>query len=130
MTEREIFVAALRQPGPAGRREFLDRACEGDIGPRERVEALLCEHDRLGSFLERPAVVTPDAADREPPEGPTLTAPEPPARAEPGGGWVGPYKLLEVIGEGGMGTVWMADQLRPIRRRVALKVVKAGMDSR
>src|SRR4051812_3373533 len=113
MTEREIFVAALHQPGDAQRRDFLDAACGADRELRLRGEALLAGHDRLGTFLERPAVAPPDMA--------------PPATPGPR---IGPYRLLEVIGEGGMGPVWMAEQTEPIRRRVALKVVKAGMDSR
>src|SRR5262245_15690928 len=126
MTEREIFVAALHQPGPVERQAFLDRACGGDAGARGRVEALLAEHDQLGSFLERPAAPLLPTAAFEPAE--DAAAPHP--AAAPDRRTIGPYRLLEVIGEGGMGAVWMADQAEPIRRRVAVKVVKPGMDSR
>jgi WD40 repeat protein/serine/threonine protein kinase len=125
MTEREIFVAALHQPGPAERRAFLDRAC-GDPDARARVEALLAAHEGLGSFLEGPAGAPPGTGTYEPAEAPAAIA----AATVTAGSMVGPYKLLEVIGEGGMGAVWMASQAEPIRRRVAVKVVKAGMDSK
>ncbi|MBX9623709.1 MAG: serine/threonine protein kinase, partial [Gemmataceae bacterium] len=83
-------------------------------------------------FLEHPAAAPEVTAPHEPDPatGSHDPAGGPSPAAPPAGGTVGPYKLLEVIGEGGMGTVWMADQLHPIRRRVALKVIKPGMDSR
>jgi WD40 repeat protein/serine/threonine protein kinase len=122
MTEREIFVAALHQPTPSDRAAFLDRACAGDAALRGRIEGLIREHEQLGSFLDRPAVpdvgtgaYSPSAAPDAPPE---LT-----------GTRIGPYKLLQQLGEGGMGTVWMAEQEQPVRRRVALKIIKPGMDS-
>jgi serine/threonine protein kinase len=122
MTEREIFVAALHQPTPSDRAAFLDRACAGDAPLRERIEGLLREHEQLGSFLDKPAV--PDAGTGAySPSG----VPEPPA--EPPGTRIGPYKLLQQLGEGGMGTVWMAEQEQPVRRRVALKIIKPGMDT-
>src|SRR5262249_5796052 len=90
---------------------------------RANVEKLVAAHFRAGSFLERPAV---DVG---------VTGPEsrPPVAESPGGETrgtrIGPYKLLQQIGEGGMGVVWMAEQQEPVRRLVALKVIKAGMDS-
>src|SRR5262249_5520667 len=90
---------------------FLERACAGDHALRLRVERLLLRHLEPGSLLDaQPATV--DA----------------PARERPGTG-IGPYKLLEQIGEGGFGVVYMAEQQRPVRRKVALKVLKPGMDS-
>ena len=113
----DLFLEALGLRSAAERREFLDRASAGDAALRAEVEALLEASDRAGSFLESP------------PASPTRSmAPEPPA--EGAGAVIGPYKLLQQIGEGGMGTVFMAEQERPVRRKVALKVIKSGMDSR
>jgi eukaryotic-like serine/threonine-protein kinase len=126
MTERDLFIAALRQPGPAARSAFLDQAAAGDADLRVRVEVMLAEHDRLGSFLEQPAGLPGDTANR-PGERPTTTLPPP---AEAPGAVIGPYKLLEQIGEGGFGVVFMAEQAQPVRRKVALKVLKPGMDTK
>ena len=115
MNERSIFLAALEIPDPAERAAYLDRACAGDPAVRRGVEGLLAAHARSGSFMPAPAGGQ-TTGDEAPGEGP--------------GAFVGPYKLLEKIGEGGMGEVWVADQQVPIRRRVALKVIKPGMDSR
>src|SRR5206468_245057 len=90
-------------------------ACDGDDALRSEVEDLLRHQERLGSFLE--------AA----PSGPATAAE---ATQEAPGAVIGPYKLLQQIGEGGMGTVFMAEQTHPVRRKVALKVIKAGMDTR
>lgn len=128
MNEREIFIAALHQPGHAERQAFLDGACGGDAGLRLRVEELLAEQERLGSFLEQPIATSLNSDELESAPERDVTAPLA-AREGPGTG-IGPYKLLQVIGEGGMGTVWMADQSQPIRRRVAVKVVKAGRKKR
>jgi serine/threonine protein kinase/tetratricopeptide (TPR) repeat protein len=117
MTERDLFIAALREGDPAERAAYLDRACGGDAALRGRVEALLREHEQLGSFLESPApghAVT--VADEPRPEGPEAV--------------LGPYRLLEQIGEGGFGVVFQAEQTQPVRRQVALKVLKPGMDTR
>ena len=117
-TEEEIFAAALQKPR-AQRVEFLNRACQGDTLLRASVEALLAAHDVPDSFLDAPlgpAELGPSATDQ-----PRLESP---------GASVGPYKLLEQIGEGGMGTVWMAQQHEPIKRLVAVKLIKPGMDSR
>jgi serine/threonine protein kinase/tetratricopeptide (TPR) repeat protein len=126
MTEREIFIAALHESDPVQRVAFLDRACGGDQALRLQLEELLGERGQLGSFLEQPA------ADREGIDiSPTqLGLDNAAASPEKPGAMIGPYKLLEQVGEGGMGTVWMAEQTDPIRRRVAVKVVKEGMDSR
>jgi serine/threonine protein kinase len=136
MTERTLFLEALEIADPAEREAYLDRACAGDADLRRQVQALLAAHERPGSFLERPAVnpagtgaYTPGAegpAAGDSPETQEARA----AACEAPGALIGPYKLLELIGEGGMGAVWMAEQRAPVRRRVALKVIKAGMDTR
>src|SRR5437763_15505199 len=122
MTERDLFVAALQKEDPAERRAYLDGACAGQPELRRQVEHLLRLHEGAGSFLEEPAAVSTangalqnDAGQAASPEGP--------------GSRVGPYELIEPIGEGGMGTVWLARQTEPVRRLVAVKLIKAGMDS-
>jgi eukaryotic-like serine/threonine-protein kinase len=117
MNEREIFVAALQKSDPTVRAAYLAEACSDDAALRERVESLLREQDQLGSFLESRDL------------GPGATVDRPPATECPGT-VIGPYKLLQQIGEGGMGTVFMAEQTHPVQRKVALKVIKPGMDSR
>jgi eukaryotic-like serine/threonine-protein kinase len=117
MTEREIFLAALKQPSAGERAAFLDQACGSDANLRGHIEALLAEHEQLGSYLESPVAAGQRTVD------------EPPIAERPGT-VIGPYKLLQQIGEGGMGTVFMAEQTRPVQRKVALKVIKPGMDSR
>ena len=112
-----IFWEAMEQPSEAECRAFLDRACGGDAALRSGVEALLVAHQDAGDFLEEP-VPTPTAF---------WDSPAPP---ETLGATIGPYKLVEQIGEGGMGLVYMAEQQRPLRRMVALKIIKPGMDSR
>jgi eukaryotic-like serine/threonine-protein kinase len=115
--EESIFAAALGKASPAERQAFLADACAGDGELRARVEALLQAHDNPDSFLE------PRSA------GLALTVDEPPVREQPGA-VIGPYKLLEQIGEGGFGVVFLAEQTHPVRRKVALKLIKPGMDSR
>jgi eukaryotic-like serine/threonine-protein kinase len=116
MTERPIFVAALEFKDFAARRAYVFQACGEDVSLRQRVEALLQTHDQAGSFLESPP---PETAQ-------TIDIPVP----ERLGNRIGPYKLLQELGEGGMGTVFLAEQTHPIERKVALKIIKAGMDSR
>src|SRR5262249_48316803 len=118
MSERDIFIAALQQDDPAQRQAYLDEACAGQPDLRMQVEHLLRLYEGAGSFLEKPAAT-----------GPLQEAAEQASSAEASGALIGPYKLLEQIGEGGMGTVWMAEQKEPIHRRVAVKVIKARMDS-
>ncbi|WP_020467389.1 serine/threonine protein kinase, partial [Singulisphaera acidiphila] len=114
--EEAVFQVARQIDRPDTRRLYLDQVCGLDADLRARVDALLRAHDEEQSFLERPAVA------------PGATGPVAPR--ETVGTHIGPYKLLQQIGEGGMGTVYMAEQTHPVRRRVALKVIKPGMDSK
>ena len=109
-----IFLAALEQPTPEARASYLDAACP-DPEVRRHVERLLAAHPQVGSFLNASA----DGTHRRP-------------RVDPNapGTLIGPYKLMEQIGEGGMGLVFVAEQQQPVRRKVALKIIKPGMDSR
>jgi serine/threonine protein kinase/tetratricopeptide (TPR) repeat protein len=124
-----IVYAAIEMASPEERAAYVARTCGADAELRRQAERLVAAHFRAGSFLEEPAVppATP-AALRPPSEGaPGL---DPAEGGEAPGTRLGPYKLLEQVGEGGMGAVWMAEQQEPVRRRVALKVIKAGMDTR
>jgi serine/threonine protein kinase len=112
-TEESIFAEALDLPSPEARAAFLESACAGDAALRARIERLLKSHTGAGSFLQKPVPLTT-----------AETLPERP------GTIIGAYKLLQQIGEGGMGVVYMAEQEQPVRRRVALKIIKPGMDSR
>src|SRR5246500_5465959 len=112
----EVFDEALRRAAGPDRARYLDEACTGDLELRRRVERLLRAVAEAGSSLEAPA------------QDPSPTV-DPPAVERPGT-VIGSYKLLEPIGEGGMGTVWMAQQTAPVKRLVAVKLIKAGMDSR
>ena len=111
----EIFLEALDIRSPDDRLAFLDRACTGNAALRAQVESLLAASDQAGSFLESPA--------------PGLNATINQPISEQPGTIIGPYKLLQQIGEGGMGVVYMAEQTEPVERRVALKIIKPGMDS-
>jgi serine/threonine-protein kinase len=115
MSEREIFDAALAIDDPAQRAAYLDRVCAGDLAQRRHLDDLLKMHGQMGSFLE-----PPDRSALATVEGTVIEHP---------GSVIGPYKLLEQIGEGGFGVVFMAEQQEPIRRKVALKVLKPGMAS-
>ncbi|MBI5769331.1 MAG: protein kinase [Verrucomicrobia bacterium] len=114
MSEDTVFEQALARP-VAEREAFLRTACGDDAALRARIEALLHAHDEANSFLREPLATR--ALPASPPE-------EKPSDV------IGRYKLLEKIGEGGCGVVWMAEQSEPVRRRVALKVIKLGMDTR
>src|SRR5262245_50764117 len=122
MTERDIFIAVLQQEDPAQRQAYLDEACAQRPGLRKQVEDLLRLYAGAGSFLEKPAAESLAT-------GPFQAAATQAVSREAPGAFIGPYKLLEQIGEGGMGTVWMAQQTEPVRRLVAVKLIKAGMDS-
>ncbi len=114
----EIFISALAKVRPDDRAAYLDEECRGQTELRRQVDALLAAHPDARRFLESQRVgVTQDLQSA--------------ACSEQVGTVVaGQYKLLERIGEGGMGQVWVADQLTPLKRRVALKLIKPGMDSR
>jgi serine/threonine protein kinase/pimeloyl-ACP methyl ester carboxylesterase len=112
-TEESIFAEALDKRTPEECAAFLDSACGSDADLRARIENLLRSHEHAGSFLRSPLTATVDE--------PTGQRP---------GTVIGPYKLLEQIGEGGFGVVFMAEQQQPIRRKVALKVLKPGMDTK
>jgi hypothetical protein len=117
-SEKEIFFGALEKQGPDERAAFLEGACGKNPLLRQRIEKLLAEHFEADCFLQTAAVA-----------GPTVVIESTPLR-EASGSLIGRYKLLEKIGEGGFGEVWMAEQREPIKRRVALKVIKLGMDSK
>jgi serine/threonine protein kinase len=122
MNDEQLFHQALELPAQQ-RAAFLDQGCAGDTARRRRVEALLQAHDNPCGFLQAPAVDLAKAhqAAGEPAPGPWS--------GEGPGRTIGPYKLLQKIGEGGFGMVYMAEQEHPVRRRVALKIIKPGMDS-
>ena len=118
--EESIYHVARRIGDLETRDAYLGQVCGDDTGLRDRLDALLRVCEQEASFLESPAVGPPAtvtvAGAAHPPECP--------------GAAIGPYKLLEPIGEGGMGTVYMAEQTHPVRRKVALKVIKPGMDTK
>ena len=118
--EERIFHFARDLVSPSARDEYLDQICAGDLALRERVEALLTVHDQEKSFLAS----SPDAPDAI-----AETLDQKPCLPRPGH-QIGRYKLMEQLGEGGMGTVFVAQQERPIRRKVALKLIKPGMDTK
>ena len=107
------FGEALRLSVPAERAAYLDQACGGNQAFRQKMESLLSAHAQAGDFLNQ-----------------TRPLPASDVLIERTGTMVGRYKLLEQIGEGGFGVVWMAEQEEPVRRRVALKIIKLGMDSK
>jgi WD40 repeat protein/serine/threonine protein kinase len=117
MNEETIFAEARSKPTPAERDEFLQQACGDDDVLRARVEALVAADQAHDSLLDEPLV----------PQSETIGLR---GSIEKPGDVVGDYKLLQQIGEGGFGVVFMAEQMRPVVRRVALKIIKPGMDSR
>ena len=115
MNEREIFDAACEFRDSDEQAAFLDRECDGNAAQKERLLELLDAQRRLGTFLESPVHAVSQTTQQ--------------AVTEKPGNQIGPYKLLEQIGEGGMGVVYLAEQREPVKRRVALKIIKPGMDS-
>jgi serine/threonine protein kinase len=116
MNEKAIFAAALDISDAALRAAYLDQACGNNPELRQRLHELIAAQEKLGSFLDRPLSPPQRTVDYQPiSEGP--------------GTIIGPYKLLQQIGEGGFGVVYMAEQEKPVRRMVALKIIKPGMDT-
>jgi serine/threonine protein kinase/WD40 repeat protein len=111
-----VFNNALELDDPAAREHYINEACAGDAALSERVEKLLHAHDEAGGFFSQPL--------KRAPVDPALPL------TEKAGEIIGRYELLEQIGEGGCGVVYMAEQQEPVRRRVALKIIKLGMDTR
>src|SRR5439155_1692668 len=129
--ERQLFFRALEKPAGKERAAFLDVACGDDPDLRRRLEALLQKFESLGTFLEKPAVSAPDSLHRLIAGGDSSTETVPTETlTEKAGDRIDRYKLLLQIGEGGCGVVYMAEQEEPVRRRVALKVIKLGMDTK
>lgn len=116
LDEERIFGFARRLSDAEARSEYLDQICAGDQALRDRVEALLKVYDDEQSFLKSEAPLSPTTDEQ--------------ATVATVGQQIGRYKLLQKVGEGGFGIVFMAEQTRPVRRKVALKVIKPGMDTR
>jgi eukaryotic-like serine/threonine-protein kinase len=116
--EESIFCEALEHQSAEAQAAYLQRACGGDDDLRRRVEALLKMRDTHASFLAQPAVF-----EMLPAQNSLQSA------VDVSGTVIGSYRLLERIGEGGFGAVYMAEQREPVQRRVALKIIKAGMDT-
>jgi WD40 repeat protein/serine/threonine protein kinase len=112
-----VFQAALEATDPAARVALVERECATDPELGRRVQALLKAYESPASILDRPSVAAP-----------AFTVGE--SDSESPGTMIGPYKLLQQIGEGGMGVVWMAEQTQPVQRKVALKIIKEGMNTR
>jgi WD40 repeat protein/serine/threonine protein kinase len=115
LTAKAVFDHAHEITARAERMAYVDQACADAPDLREKVVALLQAYDEAGSSLGLPRPVFPPTSGYSPAEGP--------------GSRIGPYKLLQQIGEGGMGVVYMAEQQEPVRRKIALKIIKPGMDS-
>ena len=112
-----ILAEAMDKPTAKERSAYLDKVCRNASGLRQEVESLLRLEDKVGDFLESPIFDTGVTLDDS-------------AVSEGPGTVIGRYKLLEKIGEGGMAVVYMAEQAEPIRRKVALKIIKLGMDTK
>src|SRR5216684_2075951 len=110
---KELFSQALERKSPAELENFLAEACKDQPGLKEQVDSLLRAHEQAGDFLGQTMQLPPTVFD-----------------PEPTGTLIGRYKLLEKIGEGGFGVVYVAEQREPVKRKVALKIIKLGMDTR
>jgi serine/threonine protein kinase/Flp pilus assembly protein TadD len=129
---RELFLHAVGKLPPEQWEDYVAQACAGDVELAQQVGRLLQVHREAGSFLDHPAAAVGVSCALTPEPGAPEAETQAPALLlqETAGSCIGPYKLLEQIGEGGFGIVFMAEQQEPIRRKVALKVLKPGMDTR
>jgi WD40 repeat protein/serine/threonine protein kinase len=125
-----VFCAAIEISSGEERAAYIARACGDNNELRDRVERLVAAHFQAGSFMESPAEVRHSPQEADDQRGRSLAATSADAHADRPGTVIGPYKLLEQIGEGGFGVVFMAEQTQPVRRKVALKILKPGMDTR
>jgi tetratricopeptide (TPR) repeat protein len=123
-----VFTAAIGLVDPVARAAYLERACEGDAALRARVEQLIAADAGVGSFLNHPLPGGQGPPGRAAP--PTVVQGVGQAAAPEPGTWIDRYKLLQPIERGGMGEVWMAEQTEPVHRRVAVKLIRPGLDSR
>ncbi|MCA9264678.1 MAG: protein kinase [Planctomycetales bacterium] len=123
--EKSIFLTAIEFDSTSDRSAYLAEACQGDARLRDAVDRLLSEHERADQIVDRPvASLSGDAGLPAFTSATSALAPR-----ETPGTLVGDYRLMEQIGEGGFGLVFVAEQQRPVRRRVALKIIKPGMES-
>ena len=111
MNEESIFAEAREIPTGPRRDAFVNQACDGDSEKQLRIVELLAEHEQPDSFLDQPAQDQLDST-MDPNDQPRTMA-----------GQIGPYKLLHLLGEGGMGAVWLAQQQHPVKRKVAVKLI-------
>lgn len=117
VSEEDIFKVACEITSKAARDVYLQQICGKDDALRERLMALLRADEEQAATLDRPAVPPPVTIDAPSDQRATIES------------VIGPYKILQEIGEGGMGVVYMAEQTKPVKRRIALKIIKPGMDS-
>jgi tetratricopeptide (TPR) repeat protein len=129
--EESLFLAARERATPHERRAFLEEACGTDAALRERLLRLVAADEKASGILERGVLPLADAeAGAAAPAAPGEPSAHPADSGRPGEVLEAKYKLLVPIGEGGMGAAWMAQQTAPVKRLVAVKLIKAGMDSR
>lgn len=124
MSEETLFVAALEMSHSADRQAFLEKACGGDLALRDRLCRLLAADEQTMGILDVSVTPPGEAGD------PWLKEDLGPREAGVGRSVAGRYELIEAIGEGGMGKVWLAEQTEPVRRKVALKLIRPGVGSK
>lgn len=126
LSAQSAFETARHIANPTDRATYLNSACGDNVALRRRVERLLKAHESAGSFLEKPVPIDESATRDDSTHGVDTSA----IGNEHVGSQIGPYKLIKILGEGGMGSVWAAEQGHPVKRLVALKLIKLGLDTR